>query len=67
MGNEYGKNIFCYLIGNRLASTPAVQMKAQAYKESKLVFFNSYEELLSQAIRYHQEFIDRYDEMIKTS
>jgi hypothetical protein len=61
LGNEYGNNIYCYLIGKRLADTAEVKLKANSYRQSGTVYFKPYDALLSSAINYHQEFIDRYD------
>jgi hypothetical protein len=61
LGNEYGNNIYCYLIGKRLADTAEVKLKADSYRQSGTVYFKPYDALLSSAINYHQEFIDRYE------
>lgn len=65
LGNEYGRNIYCYIIGKKLASSDYVKTIAQALKNDKVVYFRPYTELLSNAKKYHQEFIDKYDEIIK--
>ncbi len=63
LGNEYGSNVYCYIIGERLVKTDKVKMKANAYKKDNVVYVKTYESLLGNAISYHQEFIDKYDEM----
>lgn len=63
LSNEFKNNVYCYIIGKKLAETPEVNLKAKSYSESNLVFFKPYESLLSAAIKYHQEFVDRYEEM----
>lgn len=63
MGNEYGKNVYCYIIGNKLADTTFVKKQAEAYRNNNDVYFKSYHELLVNAKKYHQEFIDKYDEL----
>lgn len=64
--NEYGSNIYCYIIGKKLADTDEVKLKADSYRQSGTVYFRPYEALLSGAINYHQEFIDRYESLEKT-
>lgn len=63
LGNEYGKSIYCYIIGKKLADTDEVKLKADAYKSNGTVYFKPYEELLATALRYHEEFIERYKQM----
>jgi len=63
LGNEYGKNVYCYIIGNKLADTPITRKKAEALRNNNDVYFKSYHELLANAKKYHQEFIDKYDEV----
>lgn len=65
LSNEYGGNIYCYLIGKRLGSSEEVKLKAGSYMQSGTVYFKPYEALLSAARNYHQEFIDRYESMEK--
>jgi len=63
LGNEYGANIYCYIVGERLAGTEEVQMMAKAYRNDNLVYIKPYSELLENARKYHQEFIDKYNEL----
>lgn len=63
LGNEYGKNIYCYIIGGRLANSDEVKMKAESFRKSQLIYVKPYSELLDNARKYHQEFIDKYTEM----
>ena len=65
LGNEYGKNVYCYVIGKKLADNTITRKKAEAYKNNNDVYFKPYTELLSNAKKYHQEFIDKYDEISK--
>lgn len=65
LGNEYGTNVYCYIIGKKLADSSLTRRKALAYRNDNAVYFKSYTELLANAKRYHQEFIDKYDEIIK--
>jgi hypothetical protein len=65
IGNEYGKNICCYLVGKRLANVDAVQTLAKSLRDSSTVFIRPYSELLANAEKYHQEFIDKYNELKK--
>lgn len=63
LGNEFGSNVYCYIIGERLVRTDKVKMKANAYKKDNVVYIKTYESLLSNARNYHQEFINKYDEL----
>ena len=67
LGNEYGRNVYCYLVGDRLARTDKVKMKADSYKQSNFVYTKPYIELLKNAKNYHQEFIDKYDTLSKNA
>ena len=65
LGNENGAQIYCYLIGERLVDTRAVQLKAQAYQKDGLVYIKTYQELLANAKMYHTEFIEKYENLKK--
>ncbi|MEP2772371.1 MAG: ATP-binding protein [Fulvivirga sp.] len=65
LGNEYGVNVYCYIIGKKLADTTVARKKAEAYKNNNDVYFKPYTELLTNAKKYHQEFIEKYDEIAK--
>jgi Histidine kinase-, DNA gyrase B-, and HSP90-like ATPase len=62
-GNEYSKNICCYIIGKKLSSIDSVKNIADAFKTNKTVYVKPYDELLATARNYHQEFIDKYDNL----
>jgi len=61
LGNEYGKAIYCYVIGKKLADDNKVRLMADAFKANSTIYVKPYTELLQDAINYHQEFIDKYD------
>jgi hypothetical protein len=61
--NLFGKNVVCYLIGGSIAKSDMAQEKAETYAQTNRVYFKSYRSLLEQAIKYHQEFIDRYENL----
>ncbi len=63
--NQFGKNVTCYLIGGRIADSDMAKEKADTYAETNRVYFKPYRSLLEQAIRYHQEFIERYEKLEK--
>ncbi len=65
LGNEYHKNIYCYVIGERFVKRGEIQILAEALRKEG-IYLKTYSELLSSANKYHQEFIDRYNEMKKT-
>ena len=54
-----------YVICSGMVNTPIMETKSRIYQESGEVLIKTYHELLSNAIRYHQEFIDKYEEMEK--
>lgn len=62
LGNEFSKNIYCFIIGERFVSRPDIDLLASGLKKEG-IFLKTYSELLSNANKYHQEFIDRYDQM----
>lgn len=62
INNEFGNKVFCYVIGKKLSSDPLAIKKANSYKQSNDVYFKSYVDLLQDALSYHKEFIDKYDE-----
>ncbi len=63
LSNEYGSNIYCNIIVKNLAHSSVVMLKAESYQKSGTVYFKPYEALLYAALRYHQEFIERYESM----
>lgn len=63
LGNEIGRNVYCYVIGKKLADTDYVKTMSQALRNDKVVYFKPYTELLSNAKKYHLEFIEKYDEL----
>jgi hypothetical protein len=63
LGNEISRNIYCFVIGKQLAKTDYVKTVSQALKNDKIVYFKTYNELLTNAKKYHQEFIDKYNEL----
>lgn len=59
---DFGRrNIKTYLVCNGLVNSETVKMKAKAYSDNGVVYVRTYEELLSAARKYHQEFIDKYN------
>lgn len=61
IGNENRQKVCCYLIGGKIADSDPVRKKAESYRLSNDVYFKNYGDLLGQAERYHQEFIERYN------
>jgi len=39
LSNEYGTNVYCYIIGKKLADSDEVKLKADSYKTSGTVYF----------------------------
>lgn len=66
LGNENINKVSCYLIGKRLSDSSMVQRKAKSYRESGDVIVRTYDELLSAAMKYHSEFIEKYEELNKS-
>ena len=62
LGNEFSRNIYCFVIGERFVQKAEVQKLAKALK-TEGIYLKTYSELLSSARNYHQEFIDRYDRL----
>ena len=63
LGNENINRVSCYLIGKKLSDSSIVQRKAKSYRESGDVIIRTYDELLSAAMKYHSEFIEKYEEI----
>ncbi len=63
LGNESINKVSCFLIGKRIADSSIVQRKAKSYRESGDVIVRTYDELLSAAMKYHSEFIEKYEEL----
>jgi len=61
LGNEYGKNVCCYIIGKKLSPKDNVKTLSESFKKNNVVYVKPFEELLSNARRYHQEFIEKYE------
>lgn len=66
LGNENINKVSCYLIGKKLSDSSIVQRKADSYRRSGDVIVRTYDELLSAAMKYHSEFIDKYEELNKS-
>ncbi|MDN5204537.1 ATP-binding protein [Fulvivirgaceae bacterium BMA10] len=62
LGNEFKKNVYCYVIGERFVKKEEITILAEGLK-TQGIYLKTYTELLSSANKYHQEFIDRYDEL----
>ena len=62
INNEFGNKVFCYVIGKKLSSDPLAIKKANSFKQSNDVYFKSYVDLLQNALSYHKEFIDKYED-----
>jgi len=68
MGNdkEFSKlSLKTYIICEGIAKSDKAEMKAESYENSRLVYVRTYTELLSQAERYHRDFIAKYEELMK--
>lgn len=63
LGNENINKVSCYLIGKKLSDSSIVQRKAKSYRKSGDVIIRTYDELLSAAMKYHSEFIEKYEEI----
>ena len=63
LGNENINKVSCFLIGKKLSDSSIIQRKAKSYRESGDVIVRTYDELLSAAMKYHSEFIEKYEEI----
>lgn len=63
LGNENRQKVCCYLVGGRIVDSEPVRKKVEAYRNNNDVIIKPYGEMLEQAKSYHQEFIDRYNEL----
>ncbi len=62
-GNTQRRKIEVFIVCGGIASSPAAEEIADSHRQSGKVFVKSYHELLSQARKYHQEFIKAYEKM----
>jgi len=62
LGNEFKKNVYCYIIGERFVKKDDLLVLSEGLK-TQGIYLKTYTELLSSANKYHQEFIDRYDQL----
>lgn len=63
LSNEFGRNVKCFIVGKKLADSDKVRRTAKAFRRDEAVYFRSYLDLLRNAKSYHQEFINKYDEI----
>ena len=61
LGNEYGHNVICYVVGKAVSENSVARKKADSYMHSNDVIVKTYTDLLNAARNYHQEFIDQYE------
>lgn len=66
-GNEptSANSVVAYIICGERNEDRIVADMAEAYRAKQLIFIRTYHELLHNARNYHQEFINKYDEMQK--
>lgn len=67
LGNTFGHKIICYIIGNKLSTDASVKTVSDALAKDSTVYVKTYLELLTAAKNYHQEFIDKYEDLNKDS
>ncbi|CAC9621903.1 hypothetical protein [uncultured Gammaproteobacteria bacterium] len=63
LGDSY-KNVSGFIVGKKLANSNEAREQKERAEKSRL-YVKEYNDLLVQAKRYHQDFIDRYDEFSK--
>ena len=62
LGNEFSRNMYCFVIGEKFVKKEEVEILANGLK-TQGIYLKTYSELLNSARNYHQEFIDRYDRL----
>ncbi len=62
LGNEFSRNMYCFVIGERFIKKEEVEILANGLR-TQGIYLKTYSELLNSARNYHQEFIDRYDRL----
>ncbi|WGE67025.1 ATP-binding protein [Actinobacillus equuli subsp. haemolyticus] len=65
LGNEIDHNIHCYIIAGSLSKKNDVKIMADAHKMQGTLYVRTYTELLQAAKSYHNEFIEKYENMKK--
>lgn len=63
LGNDTINKVSCYLIGKKLSDDSKVKLKADSYRQNGVVIVRTYDELLSAAMKYNSEFIEKYKEI----
>jgi len=61
MSTEFNQQVVCIVLGGKLSSKPEVISLSDSLSNDGKVYFNSYSQLLSQAMRYHEEIIETFD------
>ncbi len=59
IGNENRQKVCCYLVAGKIADSDSVRKKVESYRNSNDVYIKPYGEILGQAEKYNQEFIER--------
>ena len=57
--------IVAYVVGGKLSKDHFARAEMDTYREAGKVYVKTYAELFENAKKYHQEFIDRYEELQK--
>ena len=65
LGNEHSKNVCAYVVGGALSNDPNAVSAADTYRQAGKVYLKPYSELLSNARKYHEEFVSKYEKLKK--
>ncbi len=60
---ESASKIVAYVVGGQKSSDRLAQAKIKTYSSSGEIYIKTYAELLENAKKYHQEFIDKYEQL----
>ncbi|MCY3729253.1 MAG: ATP-binding protein [Nitrospira sp.] len=60
---ESASQVVAYIVGGKRSTDHFVQSQMQTYRTSGQIYVKTYSELLENAKKYHQEFIEKYEQL----
>ena len=61
LGNEHQPRVICLLVGGKLNEKAVVKSLAESLRKDGKVYFKPYNQILTEAKKYHQEIIEAFD------
>lgn len=60
---ESASQVVAYIVGGKRSNDPFAQSQMNTYSTSRQIYVKTYSELLENAKTYHQEFIEKYEQL----